>query len=91
MLLLEGTVPAIPIDLCFLTRKSHRPFNSSINDQQEPTASKSQVYELMRVYTDRGWSREGEKCGGQSAKAKTNEVWEGEKEKKQRVENHKSR
>lgn len=38
-------------------RKSHRPFNSGINDQQEHTASKTTVYGPTRVYTDRGWGR----------------------------------
>lgn len=62
-------------------RKSHRPFNSCINDQQEPAASKLQctVYEPMRVHTDRGW---GEKGKGQSAKTKRNEVWEAGSRKK---------
>lgn len=40
-------------------RKSHRPFNSDINDLQEHTASKTTVHGPTRVYADRGGGRGG--------------------------------
>ena len=42
-------------------RKSHRPFNLGINDQHQHTASKTRVYELMRVYTHTETGRGGAK------------------------------
>ncbi len=61
-------------------RKSHRPFNSGINDQQERPPLKYSIWTYRSIYRQRLGAEEGgrEKCRGQGAKAKRNEVWEGE-------------
>ena len=73
-------------------RKSHRPFNSGINDQQEHTGTKTPVYGPTRVYTDRGWSagEGGGSAEGEVPRRREMRCGEGEGKKKktktQRVE-----
>lgn len=48
------------------SRKSHRPFNSGINDQQEPAASKKLEYTDLgeHIQTDAGEKVQRARCQG---------------------------